>query len=250
MAFEDSTAEFLTPQEEETLHALLNDLPVGEPPADLTARIMGAVAAEDARSKLTVVKKKPTFRWKSLASLAAVLALAFVGTWSLSSRDQVAAPAPSTAQEEAGLAPFSMDGRSARAVNTEDDIETASLKPETQNIGEEEQPVTGFSLRTDSISTPQEALECLARDRFEDGTSYTLTAENSDTEEIAYRIRVTDGKRTLSEGIVTYLETTDSGFRFEWDEGDGFPQLFTVTPDGAILTTTVTAPMNPSAPQD
>lgn len=233
MAFEDSTAEFLTPQEEETLHALLNDLPVGEPPADLTARIMGAVAAEDARSKLTVVKKKPAFRWKSLASLAAVLALAFVGTWSLSSRDQVAAPAPSTAQEEAGLASFSMDGRSARTVNTEDDIETANLKPETQNTGEEEQPAVGFSLRTDSISTPQEALECLVRDRFEDGTSYTLTAEG--TEEITCRIRITDGERTLSEGIVTYLETTDSGFRFEWDEGDGFPQLFTVTPDGEIL---------------
>lgn len=239
MAFEDSTAEFLTPQEEETLHALLNDLPVGEPPADLTARIMGAVAAEDARSKLTVVKKKPAFRWKSLASLAAVLALAFVGTWSLSSRDQVAAPAPSTAQEEAGLAPFSMDGRSARTVNTEDDIETANLKPETQNTGEEEQPAVGFSLRTDSISTPQEALECLVQGWHwlePGGTACTFTAEYSDTEEISCHIRLTDGEEhTISKGIITYTHSDDNGYHFEWSENGTLSRLFTVTPDGEIL---------------
>lgn len=240
MAFEDMPTNPLTPQEEAELHRLLNDLPVGEPPADLTARIMAAVAAEENKAKvIELPKRKPAFRWKSLVSLAAVFALALIGSWSFQ-QGQVAAPAEGT-QGETEIASYSMEER-RRAVVSEvsDDSDTADDHANAE--GTQQAVITGALPAASTELTPNGALELLIREWFEKGTSYTLTATQLSTDPLSCQLRFADGDRVISEGTLTYLETTDSGFRFTWSEGDNLPWLFTVAPDGAITQDTLEVP--------
>lgn len=245
MAFEDTPANPLTPQEEAELHRLLNDLPVGEPPADLTARIMAAVAAEEAEARvIELPKRKPAFRWRSLVSLAAVLAFALMGTWSLQ-QGQGNVLLSSPAQEESELAPYSAEqqGRSVTASEVldesdaaENNIAVAELQPQSQAVSNGSLPVADTEL------TPDAALELLLRDWFEASTAYDLTATQTDTDPLTCRLRFTDGDRTVSEGTLTYLETTDNGYRFEWDEDGEAPLLFTVSLAGDITLERIEAP--------
>lgn len=63
------------------LHAALEDLPPVEPPAELKARIMEAVAAEKVVPFPSRKNDRPSHRWRWLTS-AAVLAIVLLGTWS------------------------------------------------------------------------------------------------------------------------------------------------------------------------
>ncbi len=63
------------------LHAALEDLPSVEPPAQLKARIMEAVAAEKVVPFAPRKNDRPSHRWRWLTS-AAVLAIVLLGTWS------------------------------------------------------------------------------------------------------------------------------------------------------------------------
>lgn len=63
------------------LHAALEDLPSVEPPAELKARIMEAVAAEKVVPFAPRKNDRPSHRWRWLTS-AAVLAIVLLGTWS------------------------------------------------------------------------------------------------------------------------------------------------------------------------
>lgn len=247
MMLEDSPTFSLSPQEEEKLHALLNDLPTAEPPADLTDRIMAAVAAEDAKAKVIALpKRKPSHRWRSLASLAAVLALALMGTWSLQG-SQVAVPsATPTAQGEPEIASYSME-EARRAVAPEDGAEAATnAVAEPQVVLDNKTPVDTFP-ELSEVLTPQAALERLVQGWHwlePGGVASAVTADYSDTEEIFCRIRLTDGANTVTEGVMTYTHSDEEGYHFEWRENDTLSCLFTVTPDGAILT--ATPPMDPS----
>lgn len=86
------------------VHAALLDLPPVEVPADLTERIMAAVAAEQV---LPFEKKKAPIRWQKWLASAAVLAVVLAGTWSWRSWEHNTAkdlksgsPAPAAAMQE------------------------------------------------------------------------------------------------------------------------------------------------------
>ena len=82
------------------LHAALEDLPPVEPPADLKARIMEAVAAEKVVPFPPKRNDRLPHRWRWLAS-AAVLAIVLLGTWSwkpweMTAQTRQSAPAAGT----------------------------------------------------------------------------------------------------------------------------------------------------------
>lgn len=64
------------------VHAALSDLPPVEVPADLTDRIMAAVAAEQVLPFAPPEKKKPSLHWQRWLASAAVLAVVVMGAWS------------------------------------------------------------------------------------------------------------------------------------------------------------------------
>lgn len=64
------------------LHATLADLPPAEVPADLTERIMTAVAAEQVLPFAPAETKKAPIRWQRWLASAAVLAVVLMGAWS------------------------------------------------------------------------------------------------------------------------------------------------------------------------
>ncbi len=85
------------------IHTALGDLPPVETPADLTHRIMAAVAAEQVIPFAPMGKKNTPRRWRQWAASAAVLAVVLMGAWSWKpwenrTKDMLVAPAQEVQQ--------------------------------------------------------------------------------------------------------------------------------------------------------
>ena len=189
------------------LHTALGDLPPVEVPADLTERIMAAVAAEQVLPFAPAEKKHSSRHWQKWLASAAVLAVVLMGTWTWKpwanhvkdqplppAQETQKAPAPSEAvmpesgsevsvaatlndiPEGAGAAsekpsslPVASGSGDTRAKTTENRPTTASISEDTKSPGEasEEIPAPANAIAPQMASMDQMAADPLPNEALE-----------------------------------------------------------------------------------
>ena len=207
----------------EDLHALHEgaDTLTVSAPAGFADRVMDAVRAESARPALKVLPTpKRRKRWMPVAAMAAVCALALIGSGSLEtflSIDRKGAAAPEAAYTSLSDAVKSSPASAPQAAAPAEAPVSASINDSTAYGGQTDaagQTVSAAPEKTaDDAGT---ALDMVIERIFGD-SGYTLEVERT-ASDLPCRVRLLDGDKVIDESTVTYTGISPNGkfYCFNW----------------------------------